>query len=53
MADELNKQTEVLQSETKKDKNGIAKAALVISIVTMLGVIADIVVQLFSITVQF
>lgn len=53
VADELNKQTEVLQSETKKDKNGIAKAALVISIVTMLGVIADIVVQLFSITVQF
>lgn len=53
VVDELNKQTEVLQSEKKKDKNGTAKAALVISIITMLGVIADIVVQLFSVTVQF
>ncbi len=53
VADELNKQTEVLQSEKKQEKNGIGKAALVISIITMLGVIADIVVQLFSITIQF
>ena len=53
VADELNKQTEVLQSENKQNKNGIGKAALVISIITMLGVIADIIVQLFSITVQF
>ncbi len=53
VTDELNKQTEVLQSEKKQEKNGIGKAALVISIITMLGVIADIVVQLFSLTIQF
>ena len=57
VADELNKQTEVLQSEiqieSEKNKNGIGKATLVISIITMLGVIADIIIRLFSITVQF
>ena len=51
VTDELNKQTQVLQSENKQEKNGIGKAALVISIITMLGVIADIIVQLFSITI--
>lgn len=57
VTDELKKQTEVLQSEmqseNKKNKNGIGKATLVISIITMLGVIADIIIRLFSITVQF
>ncbi|MCM1124072.1 MAG: hypothetical protein NC416_15935 [Eubacterium sp.] len=53
VTDELNKQTEVLQSEKVPDNNGIAKAALVISIITMLGVIANIAMQLFSITISF
>lgn len=53
VSDELNKQTEVLQSENKKNKNGVGKATLVFSILTMLCVIVDIIVQLFSITIQF
>lgn len=53
VSDELNKQTEVLQSENKRQKNGVGKATLVFTILTMLCVIADIIVQLFSITIQF
>lgn len=53
VSDELNKQTEVLQSENKKNKNGVGKATLVFSILTMLCVIVDIIVQLFSVTIQF
>ncbi len=53
MSDELNKQTEVLQSEKRHSKNGAGKATLVFTILTMIGVIVDIIVQLFSITIQF
>lgn len=53
VSDELNKQTEVLQSENKQSKNGAGKATLVFTILTMIGVIVDIIVQLFSITIQF
>lgn len=53
VSDELNKQTEVLQSENRQSKNGAGKATLVFTILTMIGVIIDIIVQLFSITIQF
>lgn len=53
VSDELNKQTEVLQSENRQSKNGAGKATLVFTILTMIGVIVDIIVQLFSITIQF
>lgn len=53
VSDELNKQTEVLQSENRRSKNGAGKATLVFTILTMIGVIVDIIVQLFSITIQF
>lgn len=53
VTDELNKQTEVLQNENKQGKNGAGKATLVFTILTMLCVIADIIVQLFSITISF
>jgi hypothetical protein len=53
VSDELNKQTEVLQSENRHSKNGAGKATLVFTILTMIGVIVDIIVQLFSITIQF
>ncbi len=53
VSDELNKQTEVLQSEKRHSKNGAGKATLVFTILTMIGVIVDIIVQLFSITIQF
>lgn len=53
VSDELNKQTEVLQSEHRQSKNGAGKATLAFTILTMIGVIVDIIVQLFSITIQF
>lgn len=53
VSDELNKQTELLQSGSGQQKNGVGKATLVFTILTMLCVIADILVQLFSVTIQF
>lgn len=52
VSDELNKQTELLQSGVRPQKNSVGKATLVFTILTMLCVIADILVQLFSVTIQ-